>query len=246
MSLFEKIQKKMQQIKGFSVNQIPKSQKAVIQKLPDLFNKKAFFKMKPRPCNHELAREYAYYEYCINHVELEGLWLEFGVYNGVSIKFLSSMKKKLKPESKQVFHGFDSFEGLPEDWKGSVKTKKGDLKSIKVPSIPDVVFHKGWFKDTIPEFIKQHKQQCAFIHIDCDLYSSTVDVLENLSNQIVPGTVILFDELTGYEAWDIHEHKAFMEFVEKHNIEYEWIAFVANAGQAACKITKKGETNEII
>jgi hypothetical protein len=31
-----------------------------------------------------------------------------------------------------------------------------------------------------------------------------------------------------------------MEFIKEHDVEFEWIAFVANAGQAACKITKIG------
>ena len=242
MSLFDSILQKQRNIhKRWKVSSIPNIQKKVCEQLPDLFSKKAFFKMQPRPCENELAREYAYYKYCMSHVEVDGLWLEFGVYNGVSIKFLNKMKKEMYPDSEYIFHGFDSFEGLPEDWKGSLKTKKGDLKSIQVPNIKGVEFHKGWFKDTIPEFVKTHSEPCAFVHIDCDLYSSTVDVLENLSDQIVPGTVILFDELIGYNAWKIHEYKAFMEFVKKYDIEYEWIAFVANAGQAACKITRRNK-----
>ena len=144
----------------------------------------------------------------------------------------------------ELFHGFDSFEGLPEEWENQ-GTKKGGLSARgKIPFVPGAKFHKGWFKDTIPEFIKDYDKPCAFLHIDCDIYSSTVDILENLSDKIIPGTVILFDEFTGYDAWQIHEYKAFVEFVEKYDVEYKWIACVVNAGQAACIITKKGEQNE--
>jgi hypothetical protein len=53
-----------------------------------------------------------------------------------------------------------------------------------------------------------------------------------------------FDELIGYNAWEEHEYKAFMEFVEENDVEYEWIGYVANAGQAACKIKKIGVNYE--
>ena len=53
-----------------------------------------------------------------------------------------------------------------------------------------------------------------------------------------------FDELIGHNAWEEHEYKAFMEFVEENDVEYEWIGYVANAGQAACKIKKIGVNYE--
>ena len=40
----------------------------------------------------------------------DGLFLEFGVYKGTSINFISS----LIPDKK--IYGFDSFGGLPEEW----------------------------------------------------------------------------------------------------------------------------------
>ena len=233
----EKIKKELS--KNFTVNKIENVQKEICEKIPELFEKKAFFKMQPRPSTHELSREFSYYKFCIDHVTVDGLWAEFGVYKGVSSKYLNKIRKEKFPNLKNNFHGFDSFEGLPEKWQGT-KSKKGKFNTKKIPKIPGVTFYKGWFKDTIPEFLKTHKQNFAFIHIDCDIYSSTVDILKNLKDRIVPGTVILFDELIGYKAWEQHEYKAFMEFVKENNVEFEWIAFVANAGQAACKITKIG------
>jgi len=216
------------------------SQKTISEKIPDLFAKKAFFKTKPRTQNHELSREYSYYIYCIEHVEVDGLWGEFGVFQGASSKYISKIKSQKFPDSKERLQGFDSFEGLPESWEKQ-GTKKGKFNvQGQIPQVPNVDFHKGWFQDTIPEFLKTTEKPFAFIHIDCDIYSSTVDILSNLKHRIVPGTVILFDELIGYDAWEHHEYKAFMEFVKENNVEFEWIAFVANAGQAACKITKIG------
>lgn len=233
----KEIKKKLS--KKFTINKVENVQKECCEKIPGLFEKKAFFKMQPRPSSHELSREFSYYKFCIDHVTIDGIWAEFGVYKGTSSKYLSKIKKEKFPNLKSGFHGFDSFEGLPENWNGT-KSKKGTFNTGLVPSISGVTFHKGWFKDTIPNFLEKHKEDFAFIHIDCDIYSSTVDILKNVKSRIVPGTVILFDELIGYKAWEQHEYKAFMEFVKENNVEFEWIAFVANAGQAACKITKIG------
>tara|TARA_A100001201_G_C4087399_1_gene200969 strand:+ start:1210 stop:1935 length:726 start_codon:yes stop_codon:yes gene_type:complete len=240
MSKLDEIEKiKKQLSKNFTVNKIENIQKEICEKIPDLFEKKAFFKMQPRPSSHELSREFSYYKYCIDHVTVDGIWAEFGVYKGTSSKYLSEMRKEKFPNLKSDFHGFDSFEGLPEKWSGT-KSKKGTFNTGIVPSIPGVTFHKGWFKNTIPNFLEKNKENFAFIHVDCDIYSSTVDIFNNIKNRIIPGTVILFDELIGYKAWEQHEYKAFMEFVKDNNVEFEWLAFVANAGQAACKITKIG------
>ena len=51
------------------------------------------------------------YRFCMQNIQIEdGLFLEFGVYKGQSINILS----KLKPN--KIFHGFDTFTGLPEEW----------------------------------------------------------------------------------------------------------------------------------
>ena len=48
------------------------------------------------------------------------------------------------------------------------------------------------------------------------------------------------------ETWtgENHEFKAFIEFVEKYDVEYEWVAYVANASQIACKINNINVTGK--
>ena len=46
-----------------------------------------------------------------NKLKLDGEWGEFGVNNGVSINFISRFRDKGR-----CVYGFDSFQGLPEDW----------------------------------------------------------------------------------------------------------------------------------
>ena len=145
------------------------------------------------------------------------LFLEFGVFEGQSINFCSS----LIPEAK--FYGFDSFEGLPETWHAECFKGKFDVKG-KLPKVnKNVSLIKGYFNETLPKFLEEHKEKAAFIHIDCDLYSSTKTIFDNIYDRIVPNTVIQFDEYYNYPGWRNHEFKAFQEFCKKYSVEYEYI-----------------------
>ena len=160
-----------------------------------------------------------------------GLYLEFGVFEGNSINLISSTF----PD--KIIYGFDSFEGLPEVWWQEDKYPKGKF-SLKgnLPAVnANVRLVKGWFNETLPEFVKAHPEQCAFIHIDCDLYSSTKIVLDTLKNQIGAGTVIAFDEYFNYPGWKDGEYKAFMEFIAWSGLEFEYIART-NSAQVSVKI----------
>jgi hypothetical protein len=145
--------------------------------------------------------------------------LEFGVYEGRTLRQL----RREMDESYLMF-GFDSFEGLPEDWSGT-SCKKEDLSTHGViPQIDGAKIFPGWFKDTIPEYRKE-KAPIALLHCDADLYSSTIDILYGLNDCILSGTVVVFDEWY-YNHRDIeanrqHEQKAFYEWVEEFDREYE-------------------------
>ncbi len=141
-----------------------------------------------------------------------------------------------------VLYGFDWFKGLPDEWElsRSEKYPQGHFKVIgdidKHIRILLERFNKlriinGLFENTLPEFLEQHQESCAFIHVDCDLYSSTHTVLTLLKDRIVPGTVIIFDEFYNYENYRHHEYRALAE----SGIEYKFIAHVANRPQAAIK-----------
>ncbi|HEY2686511.1 MAG TPA: TylF/MycF/NovP-related O-methyltransferase [Steroidobacteraceae bacterium] len=155
-----------------------------------------------------------------------GLILEFGVASGRTIRSLA--EKTTRP-----VHGFDSFEGLPEDWRTGFA--QGAFKQT-MPAVPQhVQLHKGWFSDTLPAFLSTNREPVALLHVDCDLYSSTKFILEALDPQIVAGTVIVFDEYFNYPGWRHHEHKAFHEFSAKTGIEYRFDSFVP-AHQQVCVV----------
>lgn len=157
--------------------------------------------------------------YALNKVKIDGLYLEFGVYQGNTINFIA----KARPN--HLIYGFDSFEGLPEAWSGFVFSE-GTFKLSKLPVLEEnVKLIPGWFDETLPDFVKEHPEdKVAFLHVDCDLYSSTATVFEYLFDKIVKGTVIVFDEYYNYPNWQNHEYKAFQEFIRKAGLSYRYIA----------------------
>jgi hypothetical protein len=173
--------------------------------------------------------KFALLKSAIAQIEVQGLCCEFGVYRGETINFIASL---LPGE----VHGFDSFEGLPEDWRQG--HEKGTFAVGHLPRVrPNVRLHKGWFEDTLPAFRKQHPGSVAFLHLDADLYSSTKTVLDLLGDGIVPGTVIAFDEFFNYPAWREGEYRAFTEFCRARQVEVRYFGFVRRDEQAAAKIT---------
>lgn len=154
----------------------------------------------------------------LSRVTVDGLFLEFGVAEGNSINFIAD---RVKGE----VHGFDSFEGLPEDWIDGAGTGRFSREGALPPVRDNVVLHKGWFDQTIPEFARTHSQPIAFLHVDSDLYSSAKTIFALLGDRIVAGTVIQFDEYFNYPGWQQHEHKAFQEFAAERKLDYEYIGF---------------------
>jgi len=162
---------------------------------------------------------------------VSGLYLEFGVYKADSLNYFASKF----PE--KIWHGFDSFEGLPSTWSGSAMPKGAFSLAGKLPSVQkNVQLHKGWFSDTLPPFIERQQTAVGFIHFDADLYSSTNQVLEILTPYIKQGSLFLFDEYFGHMSWRNHEHKAFTEWVAKNNVSYTPLVY-SSSGALLVRIT---------
>jgi len=132
------------------------------------------------------------------HAELEfnqddGYWLEFGVREGTTIE------QFLQYNPTAHIHGFDSWQGLPEAWDvGNKVYQPGDM-SVPMPVFDSrVELWKGWFEDTIEPWKDKHPGAIQLLHVDGDLYSSAKTVLTKLNNRIVPGTVIIFDEIANW------------------------------------------------
>ena len=164
--------------------------------------------------------------------DTDGLFLEFGVYKGDSINLLADLKPNV------IWFGFDSFVGLPEDWDPGAKAGAFNLGKKLPPVRSNVRLVSGFFAETLPTFVAQHRgERVAFLHVDCDLYSSTKTVLTALKDMLVPGSIILFDELINYPGWQDHEYRAFMEYVAEQNISFEYIGYVRTSCRVAVRLT---------
>ena len=152
--------------------------------------------------------------------------MEFGVYTGFSVNLIAS-------HTKNTVYGFDSFEGLPEDWgindtlsqKKEVRYEQGKFSlQGKLPEVREnVVLVKGWFNESLKHFMYSNSDPVHLLHVDCDLYSSTKTIFQYTSHRLVPGSIIVFDEITMGEDLE-HELLAFFELVREEKIEFEWIA----------------------
>lgn len=91
-------------------------------------------------------------------------------------------------------------------------------------------------EDTLPKFLAEHAGHVRFVSIDCDIYSSTKTVLDQLAPRIVSGSVIVFDEYIGNEHWHEDEYKAFQEAVAKYGWKYEYLCFSVFTKQVAVRI----------
>jgi hypothetical protein len=156
----------------------------------------------------KIEPEYNSVEQFMNHVkDREGLILEFGVATGRTINQIASL-------TDDRVYGFDSFNGLPEDWRPGIL--KGEFKQEQLPDVRDnVELVVGLFDDTLDKFLEEHPGPIKFCHVDCDLYSSTKTILSKLEGRVVEGSVFMFDEFCRYEGYQEHEYKAFLEFLDK-------------------------------
>jgi hypothetical protein len=163
----------------------------------------------------------------------DGLVCEFGVFEGQTISYIA----KRMPD-RPVF-GFDSFEGLPENWRGPFARGVFNTRGRLPPVPPNVSLVKGWFEATLPAFAAGHPGRAAFLHIDCDLYSSTKCIFAHLGGRVLPGTVIVFDEYFDYPGWQEHEFRAFHELVAEADLSYEYLAYNRLHEQVAVLITER-------
>jgi len=168
--------------------------------------------------------------FALSRAPAAGLVMEFGVEKGASLRHLAALTPR-------TVHGFDSFEGLPGDWSGTKEAKGAfDLKG-RLPKVPgNARLHVGWFDATLAAFLPTDPAPCALIHVDCDIYSSTVTIFTMLRERIIPGTVIVFDEYYNYPGWRQHEYKAFQEFIAASGLSYRYLGFAAEKGHVAVVI----------
>lgn len=154
----------------------------------------------------------------------EGMLAEFGVWNGFSINRIAKLARP------RIVFGFDSFEGLREPWRGWDQDRGAFSRGGHPPKVEaNVRLVKGFFHETLPDFLNGSADPFAFLHVDCDTYEAAQAVLGAAGHRMVPGTVIVFDEYFGYRGWRLGEHKAWQECVARHGLAYDYLAFSAQS-----------------
>lgn len=142
-------------------------------------------------------------------------YLEFGVWEGKSFREWVSGNKH--PQSR--FTGFDTFTGLPEDWMPEFPAGAFSTAGA-VPRLDDprAEFVPGLFQDTLYEFLDKHPPANSRIvlHLDADLYSSTLFVLATMDRFLRPGTILIFDEFNSLN----HEYQAWYDY--RRSFGHQW------------------------
>ena len=172
---------------------------------------------------------------------ITGSICEFGVLKGKTLNQIADFFKE------DIVFGFDSFEGLPEAWhltddrvfpKGQMSLG-GNMPEV----LENVKLVKGWYNETLPGWIRDNPEPIKFIHIDCDLYSSTKTILTLLNSQIVQGTILHFDDFycwgnpEEFTKWKDGEYLALQEWITTFEREFE-IIHRNNYFQCAIRIIK--------
>lgn len=165
----------------------------------------------------------------VKSTNVAGDYLEFGVFKGSTFVEAYQMAKGKKLDSMKFF-ALDSFEGLPEvkgidvgqfqkgEYSASLELFMSNLKQSGV-DFNRVEIVPGWFNETLNAETKKKlgMKFAAVVWIDCDLYESTVRVLDFVTDLLVDGTIIVFDDWFFFKGNPNRgEQRAFREWLAKH------------------------------
>jgi O-methyltransferase len=213
---------------------------------------------------HESARVLALAFAYAHSEEIAGDYAEFGVWQGRT--FVEAWRIGTKLSGDRRYFAFDSFEGLPEsagiDATGRFETSEfsfsrqsfeARLRRARVPAA-DVEIVEGFYDQTLAPGNQVPLEQVAIAWIDCDLYSSTVPVLEFLAPRLSQGAVVLFDDWFCFKGDpDKGEAKATAEWLERNPQlslvpwrQFNWAgqAFILRRADAEAPAAPRDETSE--
>lgn len=204
----------------------------------------------------ELAKSVAY----AFIAAVEGDFAEFGTCSGYSASLISyavdyysrnlQNHETMHHQAARKLRLFDSFAGFPKAtsaidiesphvssgaWgegtaKGLSEARLANLCSTFIPA-QNILTYAGWYKDTLPTISADVR--FAFVHLDCDLYESTLDVLQHLltHRHLSEGCILLFDNWFCNKASRAYgEQRAWAEVCEKFDIQYTNLGIYAAVG----------------
>jgi O-methyltransferase len=180
---------------------------------------------RERKCLLTGFEQFFVYSLSRSQCHVDGDLAEVGVYTGASAKLIAEARDSLarsasegSPGSLKLksFHLFDTFAGLPQSSAKDRNVYTGKSKPQYACSLDSVQeylrnyanlhFYPGLFPETATPVADR---KFCFVHIDVDLYTSTLACLEFFYPRLVPGGILLshdYSLLTGVKA-------AFTEFL---------------------------------
>lgn len=160
-----------------------------------------------------------------------GDYYEFGIYRGGAFAAAQRACRELGIGTTH-FYGFDSFQGLPpvegvDDtgglfYEGQFAASKDTVvRNLSRQGVDwdRTTLIEGFFAESLTEETKRAHpfRRVGVALIDCDLYSSTKDVLSWLESYLVDGSILLFDDWESFgEDGDLGQKRAFGEFLTEH------------------------------
>ena len=165
----------------------------------------------------------------INHVP--GDYLEFGLWRGKTFSYAYRMMHRYRRGDMKLW-GFDSFQGLPETgdhpdniwYKGQFACTRPEFESI----LRDRGFRRenmnlweGFYSESLNDATHRRfsGRKAAIVYIDCDLYDSTIQVLDFVQPYLVDGSIICFDDYYNYKGDpEQGEQKALVNFCKSKRV----------------------------
>ena len=185
-----------------------------------------------------------------NH--LYGDYVEFGVYHGDSFlksineykkfkNWLEDQKKSSELWRREVankselnndvyFHGLDTFDGMPENVeenfiysKGTYKSNFENVDKIISKDFNNYKLYRGLFSENKNQLKKSlQNKKVVIANFDCDIYQSTVDALDIVSDHFTLGSILMFDDYHCFNSDNTKgQRKAFFEFKQRTNYTFE-------------------------
>ena len=175
---------------------------------------------------HEAARVLVQ---AFNYAHSEGVpgaYAEFGVWTGRT--FVEAWRVGTAAGTPRRYFAYDSFEGLPEveggdqtgrwetgEFSHSRRAFEARLRRARVPP-GDIEIVEGFFDATLTPAVVEPRE-VAVAWVDCDLYLSTVPVLDFLTDRLSQGAILLFDDWFCFKGDpDAGEQKACREWLSRN------------------------------
>jgi O-methyltransferase len=137
---------------------------------------------------------------------IPGDYAEFGCWSAATFKIAYRTSRLIDGHPRHLW-GFDSFAGLPAPvdrrdahpmWKaGGMAMSEEDFRQACAAAgmnAHEYTTVPGFYERTLRDPVGPRPQQIALAYVDCDMYSSTREVLAFLAPRLQQGMVIAFDD----------------------------------------------------